>query len=69
MTGPEWSTPYLGVQHFGQHGDRRWSTVCDYGRFAVLYQWFLGCGFSPIEERFPDAAAARAAGERWVQVP
>lgn len=65
----QWTTPTYGVQHLGKHGDRRWATVTDYGTFALLLQWYQGCGFDPHEERHPSAAAARAAGERWVTQP
>lgn len=68
----QWTKPFHGVQHLGQEPGafslgKRWASVCDWGTWADLRQWFPGCGFSPIEKTFDNVKEARKAGERWVR--
>lgn len=65
-TQANWSKPFHGVQHLGRVSDLYWSTVEDYGSFAVLSKWFPGCAFNPMEETFDTADQARTVGETWI---
>lgn len=64
-----WTKPYHGVTHYGDMGKKRRATVVDYGTFAELQKWYEGCGLQPIEETYPTADAAKAAGAEWVDNP
>lgn len=67
VTRLQWTTPFCGVQHLGAFSTQYpWATVDDRGSFATLSKWHPGCGFSPENIDFDNAAKARAAGSRWL---
>ena len=62
-----WTTPFHGVTHCGKLGDKRWATVSDFGSFAILSEWWRGCGFSPDIREFDTVEQAKEAGESWIE--
>jgi hypothetical protein len=62
----DWSKPFYGVSHKNGKSREWWATVTDRGHLAELTCWYPGCGFKPIQSTHDNAAAAKAAGERWL---
>lgn len=73
MFNKHWSTPYYGIEHLGQMkcGFHRVSVAACKG-FAILYKWYPGCGFNPLEDTFYDEETksglecAKLAGEAYL---
>lgn len=65
---PQWSKTYCGITHLGDFSTTQpWVTVEDHAKFALLYQWFPGCGFYPTETQHTTAQEAKIAGEIWLK--
>jgi hypothetical protein len=63
----KWTPTVHGVSHLRYNPKRRWASVLDYGKFAVLSLWFPGCGFEPLEQTHKTTMAAKRAGRAWVE--
>ena len=68
MNCREWTTPFHGVTHHGDH-KKYWATIEDHGDGCVeLKKWYPGCGFSPLHESHDSVDAAKHEGELWVRL-
>ena len=62
---PTWTEPYYGITHLGQlRAGKAWCSVCDYGKFCLLYRRFMGV---TIETRHKTVDAAKRVAAKWLR--